>query len=110
MRGMSVPSAALKTSGAPVKLCHNPSRPTTELEMNFWMLGLSAQEQARIVQALAAHPRACVVYNPAILALWNSGGQMDFESLPLVQYIQQGFRPIAASGEYRLLIHKERSD
>ena len=52
MRGTSVPSAALKTSGAPVKLCHRPSRPTTALAMKNTVATLIASADDRTATAV----------------------------------------------------------
>jgi hypothetical protein len=82
--------------------------PATAINWDGWTLFFTPEQQNRIVQALSAHSQACIVYNPALAALWDPGGHQDFESMPLVQYIRREFKPVVASGEYRLLIRKER--
>jgi hypothetical protein len=63
--------------------------------------------QSRLIQMLSAHPMACIVYSPAIANLWD--GHPSFESLTLAQYMSREFKPVLATGEYSLLIHKERA-
>jgi hypothetical protein len=82
--------------------------PPTGINWDGWTLFFTPEQQNRIVQALSSHSRACIVYNPALAALWDPSGHQDFESMPLVRYIRREFRPAVASGEYRLLIRKER--
>ena len=84
------------------------SHPLTGLNWGAWTLVFSNDQQTRIIQALSSHPRACIIYNPVLASAYNPGGHMDIESLPLVQYIRHEFKPVIASGEYRLLIRNER--
>jgi hypothetical protein len=82
--------------------------PLAGLSLDCWMLYFSLEQQAKIMRGLSAHPRACVVYNPVLIKLWNPGGRLDFETFPLVEYIRQEFKPVMVAGDYRLLVHKER--
>jgi len=65
------------------------------------MLHTSAERQRRIVQALSAHAKPCMVYNPALEAFWNPG-RVDQSSLPLVEYMRRDFSPELAIGDYQI--------
>jgi hypothetical protein len=79
--------------------------PLTGLNSDAWTLYLSAQQQARIITALSVHPHACIIYNPNLSAFWNPGDR-DLNSLPLVEYISENFRPLTSAGRYQLLVRK----
>jgi hypothetical protein len=83
--------------------------PLTGLNSDAWIFSFSPQQQRRVVAALSSHPKACIVYHERLAAFWNPGGH-DLGSLPLVHYIRQEFKPAMASGEYQLLIRKERME
>ncbi len=83
-------------------------KPLTGYNLQCWTLYLSEAQQNKIIQALSEHSRACMVYNPTLAAAWNPGGLQDLESLPLVRYMRQSFKPVMSSGEYQFLVRKER--
>jgi hypothetical protein len=53
--------------------------PATGINWNGWTLFFTPEQQQQIVHALSAHSQACVVYNPALAALWDLAGHQDFE-------------------------------
>jgi hypothetical protein len=81
--------------------------PLTGLNNDGWLNTLSAQQQLQLVAAISSHPRACVVYNRNLVEFWNRGGE-NLEDRPLVGYIFRNFRPVGRSGDYQLMLRKER--
>jgi hypothetical protein len=70
-----------------------------------WTIVLTDQEQQRIVDRLATHPNACVIYYR--YDFWSSGRSIERE--PLVKEIRRSFRAVSAFGDYQLMVRKERA-
>jgi hypothetical protein len=83
-------------------------KPLTGYNLQCWQLYYTDAQQQQIIGALSAHPRACIVYHPRLVKLWNPGGEQDVEALPLVRYIRRSFKPLMSSGDYQLLVRNER--
>ena len=81
--------------------------PPTALNPNSWMLLLDDAQQQRVVDALAAHPRACVVSVPRLSGFWMSNRPMDQQ--PLTKYIHSEFRTVGRFSGYEFLVRKQRS-
>jgi len=45
--------------------------PLTGFNMDSWMFCLSEEQQRKVVEAIARHPRACIVSNPTVLKMWQ---------------------------------------
>jgi hypothetical protein len=81
--------------------------PLTGLNLDDWPAVFSNDQQQQVVAAISSHPRACMVYNPALVNFWNPGGESR-ENLPLVRYIFDNFRPVGGSGDYQLMLRNAR--
>jgi hypothetical protein len=82
--------------------------PLTGLNDDAWILIYTQEQQSVLIGALARHRNACVVYNPVLEAFWNRNKE-NLDTLPMVHYIWQEFKPVMVSNGYQLLIRKERS-
>lgn len=75
--------------------------PVTELNPGHWMELLDTSEQQRIVDALAARPRRCAVWNETVYRHWMRG--RPAAEGPLVDYVD-GFEPVARYGRYEVRV------
>lgn len=81
--------------------------PPGGLNIDGWVLVLSDAQQNNIESALAAHARACAVYNPDIVSFWNPRGD-DLSGLPLVRYIHSNFKVAGSFNNYFFLVRNQR--
>ena len=81
--------------------------PPARMNSDAWTLVLTDREQMKIVSALSTHPRACAIYNPDVLTIWNRN-HLDLSRLPLVRYIRDNFRSIGSMDNYFFLVRNER--
>ena len=81
--------------------------PLTGLNIDAWIVWFSPGQQEQVVAAISSHPRAGTVYNRALTEFWNPG-RKSLEDLPLVRYIFRDFQPVGSSGDYQLMLRKER--
>jgi hypothetical protein len=81
--------------------------PLTGQNMDNWMASFTDSQQKIVMAALERHPRACIVYNPTLVKFWGTKTEA-LESLPLVKFIGENFRTVASSGDYQLMMRKER--
>ena len=80
--------------------------PLTGFNATAWMTLLDAPAQQRIVDALAAHPSACVIYHDGLMHAWV--GAHDVSQRPLVRYIGANFHAARTIGDYQLLVRNGR--
>ena len=73
--------------------------PPARMTGDAWTLVLTNKEQMEIVSALSGHPRACAVYNPDILAIWDRNHR-DLSGLPLVRFIDDNFKTVGSMDNY----------
>jgi hypothetical protein len=81
--------------------------PPARMNSDAWILVLTDREQMEIVSELSTRPRACAIYNPDVLIIWNRN-HLDLSRLPLVRYIRDNFRPIGSMDNYFFLVRNER--
>ena len=77
---------------------------------SFWeadWLYDTAEEQRGVIRDLERFPNACVIYDPELVKFWNRGN-MDLSGLPLVRYIEAGFKTVGGKGDYSFMVRKER--
>ena len=55
--------------------------PPARMNSDAWILVLTDREQMKIVSALSTRPRACAIYNPDVLIIWNRN-HLDLSRLP----------------------------
>jgi hypothetical protein len=53
------------------------------------------------------HPRACVFYNPQLVAFWNRSNR-DMDALPLAHYIHRNFKVVRSLDDFSLLVRNDR--
>jgi hypothetical protein len=82
--------------------------PLTGFNIDNWTVTLSSDQQKKVVAAISSHPRACVVYNRPLTEFWNPAGE-QLEKYPLAGFIFRNFEPVDGSGDYQLLVRKERT-
>ena len=82
--------------------------PLTGQNMDNWMASFTDPQQKVVMAALERHPRACIVYNPTLVKFWRTKTEL-LASLPLAKYIGENFRTVASSGDYQLMMRKERN-
>jgi len=81
--------------------------PLTGLNNGGWILSHSDEQQMRMVSALSTHPKACIVYNPSLVAFWNRTNH-NIDDQPLVRFIHENFKTAAGFDGYYILVRKER--
>jgi hypothetical protein len=81
--------------------------PVTGLNIDNWAQSFSAEQEQKVVAALSMHPHACVVYDLRLAEFWNPG-QENLDHHPLVGYIFRNFQPVSESGDYQLMMRKDR--
>ena len=81
--------------------------PPARMNSDAWILVLTDKEQEDIAMALSTHAKACAIYSPEVLAIWDHD-KRDLSSLPLVRYIHENFRPVGSMDNYFFLVRKER--
>lgn len=81
--------------------------PLTGLNIDNWAQSFSPDQEQQVVAALSRHPQACVVYDRHLAEFWNPGEE-NLENHPLVGYIFRNFQPVSSSGDYQLMLRKER--
>jgi hypothetical protein len=72
-----------------------------------WMKALTAAQQQRAVDAMKASPRPCAIRSDVLAEAWLHGEPPP--ETPLVEYIFNGFRPVATVGEFSFLLPKGAS-
>jgi hypothetical protein len=80
--------------------------PPTGYNAGTWMTLFDAPTQQRVVDAIASHPSACVVYHDGLMRAWV--GTHDVEGRPLVKYIRSSFHAVQTIGDYQFMIRNER--
>jgi hypothetical protein len=81
--------------------------PPARMNSDAWILVLTDKEQIDIVSALSTHPRACAIYNPDIVEIWDRNHR-DLSGLPLVRYIHDNFKSVGSMDNYFFLVRNER--
>ncbi len=82
--------------------------PLEGMQADDWMLTASLEQENSAVAALAKHPNACAIYNPALVNFWNRDNR-NLDSLPLVRYIHENFKSVGTTGKFSFLVKKERN-
>lgn len=72
-----------------------------------WVIVLDGERQQRVVEQMRASPRPCAIRNDALAGGWLHDSPPP--DTPLVRYIFNEFEPVAAVGEFRLLLPKDRA-
>jgi hypothetical protein len=72
-----------------------------------WMRLLDAERQQQILDRLQSTPAACVLYNPSLVAVWQTR-QEELMVLPLAQYILSAMPKAATRGDYEIRVHPKR--
>lgn len=80
--------------------------PPTGLNAGAWMTLFDDRTQQRIVDRLAEHESACVIYNPVVTEEWVQG--RNIERGPLVRYIRGSFHTVQTIGDFELMVRNER--
>jgi hypothetical protein len=99
-----VPSLYLWTGKPLPGPAHQPPGP---LNSASWMLTYSPAEQQAVVDDLSRYPGACAIYHPSGVDFWNTG-KLDGRTWPLANYILTHFKAVDQTGDYQLMIRKER--
>jgi hypothetical protein len=81
--------------------------PPAGLGADAWMLVYTDEDQAAISSELSMHPRACVFYNPQLVAFWNRSHQ-DMDALPLARYIHRNFKVVGSLDDFSFLVRNDR--
>ncbi|MDQ2629537.1 MAG: hypothetical protein M3Y75_00990 [Actinomycetota bacterium] len=74
--------------------------PPTGLNATAWMELFDDERQQRVVEATRGQENLCLLENESLAGYWMRGREAQG---PLVDYLRQGFRPIAQFDEYKLL-------
>lgn len=82
-------------------------QPLTGFNFGNWPITLTADQQQKIVPAISTRPRACVVYNRPLTKFWNPSRER-LEKYPLAGFILRNFERVGGSGDYQLMMRKER--
>ena len=77
----------------------------TGQNMNVTLAFIRPEQQAAIVQKLAAEPDLCIVYNPDALAFFDRGQAAT--DPPLLHFVKNSFTPVAQRGGY--FIRRQRT-
>jgi hypothetical protein len=68
---------------------------------------LTDREQQATVDALAGHPRGCVIRNVQGIEFWVRA--RPYVKRPLVEYIRKEFRTVQRNGPYELMVRNARA-
>ena len=82
--------------------------PLDGMDMDDWMITTSSEQQGAAVAILAAHRESCAVYNPDLVEFWDRPHR-DISALPLVRYLHDNFRVLGSTGQFSLLVRKDRN-
>jgi len=80
--------------------------PPTGLNTGPWMTLFDGRLQQQVIDRLAGHKSACVIYNRLVSEEWVQG--RDIEGGPLVQYIRTSFRTVRTIGDFEFMIRTQR--
>jgi hypothetical protein len=73
-------------------------------DSRMWITLVDHDTQRRLVENLAGHSAACVIYNHTATHTWASVGRID--PGPLINDIRQSFRTVRTIGDYELMVNK----
>jgi hypothetical protein len=76
--------------------------PAPEILPGPWAYVRDADDQAAIVDELRSIPRLCAVTSPGVQYVWSLLGGGEPPQGPLIQFIDDDFRPVATYGLYTL--------
>ena len=78
------------------------------MQMDDWMIAISNEQQMAVSRVLSEHSNACAIYNPDLVAFWDRPHH-DLGSLLLVRYLHENFKVAGTTGQFILLVRKERN-
>ena len=81
--------------------------PPTAQNATTWMTLFDDQMQQNIVDRLMSLRSLCVVYNQPVTEEWVGGRNIDRG--PLVRYIRTSFRTLRTTGDFELMVPKDRA-
>lgn len=73
-----------------------------QLYVGIWLYSLDSAQQKQVVAQFQGRPRLCVVKDQAVVDFWAEGRPVP--SGPLIEYIDNTFRPDRVFGDYELLV------
>ena len=82
--------------------------PPNGSNLTAWMTGFTAERQNQILQMMRSTPRACVVYNHALVQFWCASRQRCADS-PLAQYILHDMNRVVERGGYEIRVQPGRT-
>jgi hypothetical protein len=76
--------------------------------LTAWMKAFSPERQKQILDILQSNPRACVLYNKALVGFWGSTTE-ELARLPLASYISDYMPIVAEEGRYEIRVNPTRN-
>jgi len=69
-----------------------------------WVTGVDDATQMKIVHEIEGDPKVCVIYNQDIIAMWTHDA--DVTGRPVIRFIHENFKPVAASRGNALMVRR----